>query len=88
MALAAVLAFFLASAVAADWLTIVYHRDREAGRVNRTSLVSAALESLTWAPILAAVTTDSRTVWACAVVSVFGALVGTRIGMRREVPKQ
>lgn len=83
MALASVVIAFFVFAVASDWLTIAYHRARESSRISRTSILSAALELITWLPILVAVTTNSATVWACAVASIVGSGLGTSIGMRR-----
>lgn len=79
-----VVLFFFLFAVASDWLTLAWHRAREGRQVGRTVALSAALEAITWSPILAAITADTKIVWACAGASIVGASIGTRIGLTRK----
>lgn len=75
-----VTAAFLASAIAADYLTMLWHRARDAGKLWRLVSLSMLLESLTWAAMWVALVGED---WTIAIVSIVGSGIGTRLGYSR-----
>lgn len=70
---------------AADYITVEWHRAREAMAINRTAILSMALETLTWIPVMLFVIADDPIV---ALVSVVASGAGTRSGLRRVAREQ
>jgi len=74
---------FLVVAYAADYVTIEWHKARESRNKSRTTILSGVLETISWSPILIAISTENSTAWACAVASVIGSCIGTWHGMMK-----
>ena len=71
--------FFILAAIA-DYLTCLYHDNRERDNIWTTSSISMGLETLSWIPIWFALTQEN--VW-IAIVSIVGSGVGTAIGLKK-----
>lgn len=74
------LALFFALAAVADWVTVLWHSEREKGHVFRTAGLSMVLESLSWLPVWFALQLEDYRI---AIVSILGSAAGTAFGLFR-----
>lgn len=68
-----------------DIVTIAWHRNREAGKIAPTVLLSVCLEVLATAPVAVAILADD---WRLLLAGVVGSAIGTAVGMSHANPKQ
>lgn len=66
-------------AAATDWMAVKWHREREAKRAWRTTILSMVIEAMNWAPIWAAVQLED---WRIMVACILGSGVGTRVALK------